>query len=153
MKRNSQAMLGDDLKTFEYGAGRGRRQMAEGVAHEAFEWGNASLDQRLQVIDVVLGEQPVETVIHVRFFCVLLFQRKRLGGRGRRIDIRHLEYGRAPAHRGCGGASLPILLVRVTRLAGMHMDVYRSWQEVKNPCVERFPRPRPRTLPAGRQYP
>ncbi len=104
------------------------------------------------MIDVVLGEQPVETVIHVRFFCDLLFQRKRLGGRGRRIDVRHLEYGRDPAHRSCGGAGLPILLVRVAGLAEMHMDVYRSWQEMKTGGVERFPRARHRTLLADRQY-
>src|SRR5205823_1043076 len=54
MKRNSQAMLGDDLETLEHGAGRRRRQIAEGVAHEAFESGNAPLDQRLQLIDIGL---------------------------------------------------------------------------------------------------
>src|SRR5437867_11911547 len=75
MKRNSQAMLGDDLETLEHGAGRRRRQIAEGVAHEAFESGNAPLDQRLQLIDIVLREQAVATVIDLLYSCDLLFER------------------------------------------------------------------------------
>ena len=153
MKRNSQAMLGDDLETLEHGAGRGRRQIAEGVAHEAFESGNAPLDQRLQLIDIVLREQAVETVIDVRFFCGLLFERKPLGRRGRRIDIRHLEHRGDAAHRGCRRAGLPILLVRVPGLAEVHVHVDCAWQQMKAACVERFPRARQRALLADGKYP
>src|SRR5205823_1043071 len=63
MKRNSQAMLGNDLETLEHGAGRRRRQIAEGVAHEAFASGNAPRDQRLKLIDIVLREEAVEANI------------------------------------------------------------------------------------------
>jgi hypothetical protein len=44
MEGNSHAMLGNDLKTFEHGAGGRRRQIAEGIAHKAFESGNSPVD-------------------------------------------------------------------------------------------------------------
>jgi hypothetical protein len=41
MKCNPQATLGDDLEAFEHGTRRGRGEIAEGIAHEAFEARNA----------------------------------------------------------------------------------------------------------------
>src|SRR6516225_11430461 len=76
MKGNSHAMLGDDLEAFEHGAGGRRGQISEGIAHKTFESSNSAVDQGLQLIDVVLREQAIQTVIDMRFFCRLLFEGK-----------------------------------------------------------------------------
>src|SRR5215472_18107929 len=98
------------------------------------------------MVDAVLREQAVQTVIDVRFLRCLLFKGKGLGRSGRRIDIWHLEHCRNAAHCSCGCAGLPVLLVRITRLAEVHMDVDGSREEMETGCVKRFPCGRHRTL-------
>src|SRR5215470_20057484 len=56
MKGNSHAMLRDDLEAFEHGTGGRRRQIAESIAHKAFESSNSTVDQSLQLIDIVLRQ-------------------------------------------------------------------------------------------------
>ena len=73
MKRNPQAVFGDNLKTFQHGAGGRRRQIAEGIPHETFEACNSAFNQRFKLIDIVLGKEAVEAVIDVRFACRFLF--------------------------------------------------------------------------------
>src|SRR5215510_16140076 len=48
MKGDSHAMLRDDLEAFEHGTGGRRRQIAESIAHKAFESSNSAVDQALQ---------------------------------------------------------------------------------------------------------
>ena len=135
MKGNSHAMLGDDLKSFEHGAGGGRGQIAEGIAHEAFEARNSACDQRLELIDVVLRKEPIEAVIDVRLRCCLLLASKRRRRRGRRIDIRHFKYGGDAAPGGSRGAGLPILLMGVAGFAEMDLCIDHTGQDVKPAAI------------------
>jgi hypothetical protein len=123
-----------DLKTLQHGAVARRRQVAESVAHKAFEAGNAMPDQRLEPVDIMLVEEAVYAVIDIRLPRGRgLFELQRLDRSRRRISIRHLEHrGDAPDRgRRCSGA--PILLVCVAGLTEMHMAVDCPRQYV-TPC-------------------
>ena len=152
MQCNSQAILRNDLEAFEHGAGRRRRQVAEGIAHEAFEAGDAAVDQSLQVLDGVLRKQAVEAVIDVRLLCRLLLEGKRLRVFRGRIDVGHLEHG---GDAPCGrrrGSGLPVLLVRIAGLAEVDMHVDCPRQQMQAAGVEYFARARHGGLFADRQY-
>ncbi len=56
----------DDLEALEHRPCRGCRQIAEGVAHKAFEGVGSGRDQALERVEIVLGEQAVEAEIDRR---------------------------------------------------------------------------------------
>ena len=57
-----------DLEGFQHRAGRGRGDLAEGVAHIELEADHAAVDQRRHVGDGVLAEQAVEAEIDMQAF-------------------------------------------------------------------------------------
>ena len=121
----------DHLERFEHRAGRGRGNLAEGVAHIELEADHAAVDQRGNVLDRVLAEHGVEAVIDVR----LLGRHLVLGGeRFRRADgrdrVRHVEHGGDAAEGRRDRAAREVLLLRIAGIAEMHMHVDRAGQHV-----------------------
>ena len=56
MHRAAKTMTGEDLEAFEHRAIRRRRQIAEGVSHEALEAADTVGHQVLKTVDVVFVE-------------------------------------------------------------------------------------------------
>ena len=64
------------------------------------------------------------------------------GGAGRRNGIRHVEHGGDAAESGGRRSARPILLVRIARIAEMHMHVDGARQDMQAGGVERLARRR-----------
>ena len=142
-------MARDDLEPFQHRAGRGGGQIAEGVAHKAFEADHAARDQVFEIGEIFLAQQAVKPVIDMRLGGgERMLLRKLDLARRRRIDVGHFEYGRHTAHRGGGGPRLPIFFVCVAGLAEMHMRVDGAGQDMHAGRVERFRRRRHRRIVA-----
>ncbi len=152
MHDDAQPEPGDDLEGFEHGAVAGGRQVAEGVAHEALEAGDAGLGERRQLVEVVLVEQPVDAVVDMRLaFGGVLLERQGVEVGGRRMGVRHLEHGRDAAARGRRGAGAPVLLVLVARLAEMHVAVDDAGQQVAALGIDGLGRRRHQVVGADRR--
>ena len=108
-----------------------RRQVAEGIADEGLEAGDAAREQLFQVVDGVVAEQAVDAEVDVGRFGRLLLQPQGLDGAGGRVGVGHLEHGRDAAACGRRRTGLPGFLVRIARVAEVHMTVDRARQEVE----------------------
>ena len=85
MQRDALAGRRHHLEGFQHGAGRRRRDLAEGVAHVELEADHAALDQRRHVLDGVLAQQAVEAEIDMRLRGRdAVLGGERFGGAGRR---------------------------------------------------------------------
>jgi hypothetical protein len=130
MQRDAQPGCGDQLESFKHRSRRGRRQVAERVAHEAFERVGTRFDKPGNLIDVVFCKKPVETEIHAGLPGAFLLLPE-FGDRARwRVGVGHLEHRGHPAHCRSLRACAPVFLVGVTRLAEMHMHVDAAGDEV-----------------------
>ncbi len=139
MERDAQARWRDDLEAFQHRPGRGRGEVAESVPHEALEGVDAAGDEAGQFVDIVLGEQAVETVIDMGLRGGRLLLAQLHDGSRRRMRVRHLEHRGRAAHRRGGRAGAPILLVRVAGLAEMDMHVDRAGQQELARDIDRLP--------------
>ena len=118
------------LEAFQQRAVGGRGQVAEGVAHKGLEAGDTRVQQVFQPVDGVVAQQAVDAVVHVRGFGRLLLQAQGFQRAGGRVGVGHLEH-RGHAAAGCsGGPGLPGFLVRVARVAEVHMAVDGAGQQV-----------------------
>ena len=139
MQRHALAGAGHRLECFEHRARGRRRDLSERVAHVELEADHSALDQRGHVLDRVLAQQAVKPEIDVRVRAgdaVLVGQhRRRAGGRD---GVGHVEHGGHAAERRGRRAGLPILLVRIARIAKMHVHVDGAGQDVESARVERL---------------
>ena len=129
----------EDLEALEHRAVGGRRQVAEGVAHEAFEARDTGVHQGLELPDVVLVEQPVDPIVDVGLRLgdrLLLAQR--FNGPGGRPGVRHFEDGGHAAAGGAPGPGLPVLLVVVAGRAEVDVGVDRTGEDVLAGRVDRL---------------
>ena len=152
VQRNALAGRRHDLEGFQHGAGRGRGDLAESVAHIELEADHAAGDQRRHVGDGVVAEQAVEAEIDAGFLRGDgVLGGKRRGVAGRRDGVRHVEHGGDAAERGGRGAARPVLLVRIAGIAEMDVNVDGAGQDMQPARVEGFRSRRHRGIGADRE--
>ena len=59
-------------------------------------------------------------------------------GDGQRIGVRHFEHGRDAAHHGAARSGFKIFLMRLARLAEMHLRIHHAGQDVQALAVDRL---------------
>jgi hypothetical protein len=101
--------------------------------------------------DGVLAEQAIQAEIDTGFTGGdRVLGGQRLGVAGRRNGVRHVEHrGDAAEGRGRGSAR-PVLLVRIARVAEMHVHVDGAGQNVQAARIEGLARERHRLVGADR---
>ena len=143
VQRHALAGASHRLESLEHRSGRWRGDLSKRVAHVELEADHSAFDERRYLLDGVLTQQAVEPEIDVRVRggdAVLV--RQRGSGTGRRNGVGHIEYGGHAAERCGRRAGLPIFLVRIARIAKMHVHVDGAGQDMKSACVKRLARSR-----------
>ena len=138
MQRNALAGRRHDLERFEHGAGGRRGDLAERVAHVKLEADDAAVDE-LGDMSRSCPRQADRRGQNQRTPCLAAMAclaASACGGAGRRNGVRHIEHRGDAAERGRRGPGPPILLVRIARIAEMHVDVDGAGKDVQAGRVE-----------------
>ena len=151
MQRHALAGRRDHLERLQHRTGIRRRNRAEGVAHVELE-ADRGLGQFRRVRDGVLAEQRIEPEIDVGFLrCHLVLGREQFGRADRRDRVRHVEHGGDAAEGRGRRAARKVLLVRIARIAEVHVHIDRAGQHVHALGVERLARLRHRRVGTDRE--
>jgi len=120
MQRDALAGWRNHLESFQHGACRRRRNLAERIAHIELEADDAAGDEIGHVGDRVLAKQPIEAIVDMsRLAGELMFFRQNFLGADGRDGIGHIEDG-GDAAIGCRRRSgAEVFLVRIARVAEM----------------------------------
>ncbi len=131
------------------------QQRAGGGADEYFHAGATwRAFQFRQILNVLAGAADEERKIAMHAVTAALHLVGEGGFRdGQRIGVRHLEHRGDPAHHGTARSGFKIFLMRLARLAEMHLRIHHAGQDVQALAVDRLgggrlPQPADRGDPA-----
>ena len=132
-----------DLEPLQHRPVGRRRQVAEGVSHEALEPAHPGARQIFEVVYVVLVEEAVNPIIDMGLpLGARLLVAQRLQRARRRMGVRHLENRGGSAAGRRRRAGLPVLLVVVSGFAEMDVAVDRARKDVQPTGVDGLARRR-----------